>query len=171
MDTFFEQIVPKKTGIKEKSLLVLIWILACLISFVLLVVVGRLLAFGILLAALAFYGAYRLSQRFFIEFEYIVTNNTLDIDKIIAKSSRKRICSVEIPNVTEIKKLNGILPPLTNGETRVVSCDTDNKDAYILTVSGDNKRTTIIMAPNDRIKEGIVKSLPKYVANSAFKGE
>lgn len=169
MDTFFEQIVPIKRGIKENFLLVLIWLLACLISAVLFILTLKIPAFSILLAALVFYGTYRLSQRFFIEFEYIVTNNTLDIDKIIAKSSRKRICSVEIPDIVEVKPLNGTLPPAANGETRVVSCDTDVKGAYILTVSGDGKKTTVIMAPNDRIKEGIIKSLPKYVANSAFK--
>lgn len=169
MDTFFEQIITIKKSIKEVILLFLIWILACGLALFLLLLLG--IAMGFLAAALIAYGTYRLSQTFFIEFEYIVTNNLLDIDKIIAKSSRKRMASIEIPDISEIKKYQYSKTAPKGTERVLLTCNPEDKDAYEITVKSDNETLKIIMAPNEKIKDGIKKSLPKYIANSAFKGE
>ena len=53
-----------------------------------------------------FYYAYKLIKNSSIEYEYILTNNELDIDKIIAKSARKRMLTV---NFREIEICANIL--------------------------------------------------------------
>ena len=86
MDVFFEQIIPiKKTG-KTIVLFLGIWVLAALISalvFLFLVSFSPIFIFGI------GYGAYYLSSKLNVEYEYIITNGILDIDKIINKSSAR----------------------------------------------------------------------------------
>lgn len=51
-------------------------------------------SFFLLLLAGLVYGAYRLFISFNYEYEYIVTNGELDVDKIIARRSRKRMCTI-----------------------------------------------------------------------------
>lgn len=171
MDTFFEQIVPVKKGLKGALLLVLLWIAALILSFVAFLIIAKYLGafIGIVAVGLIFYGAYKLSQNFFIEYEYIITNGTLDVDKIIAKNSRKRILSFDIANISSIEKYNVGRVNNTN-EKYTFTCNADDENAYLMCVSKEGKpRMNIVFAPNDRIKEGIVKELPKYIGNSAFK--
>ena len=172
MDVFFEQILPIKKSVKEAILLFLIWILAGVLAVLALLLIG-ISMFSIIAVALIAYGTYRLSQTFFIEFEYIVTNNLLDIDKIIAKSSRKRMASIEISEITEIKKYKHSKnkPANKTGESVLLACNPEDENAYEITVKSDGEIIKLIMSPNERIKEGIKKSLPKYISNSAFKGE
>ena len=96
MDTFFEQIIAiKKTG-KAIAAIAGIWLLAFILCFLLFMFISYLAVFAFLLIAGVLFGAYKLSTRFNIEYEYIVTNGTMDIDKIISKSSRKRVLSFEL---------------------------------------------------------------------------
>ncbi len=170
MDTFFEQIVRvKKTG-KDYGIIIGIWIAACLVSYFAMLFLARLLPLALAAIFLVFYGAFKLSKMRFIEYEYIVTNDCLDIDKIVAKSSRKRVMSIDVKNVSSIEKfsLGAKLPE--GAEKTLVACDADSNEAYILTASAEGKgRSVLVFTPNDRVKEGIVKFLPKYIANSAFK--
>lgn len=170
MDTFFEQIVPIKKTAKDFFALVGIWVLAGVLAFFAFGFLSGLFIFALTVVGLIFYGAFRLSKMLFIEYEYIVTNGTIDIDKIIAKSSRKRVMSFEISGVNEIEKYNPN-KRLNQGEAKpVIACNINDPNAFRLHISKDGKgKQVLVFAPDDRIKEEIVKSLPKYIANSAFK--
>ncbi len=167
MDTFFEQIVAIKSTAKTWLAVIGIWLLALLISVAALLFLGT---FGVLIGAGVIYGAYKLASRFSVEYEYIVTNTTLDVDKIIARSSRKRELSCEIPAVERLEKYNPASPPVGNYKKFVMACSPDDPNAYFMVVSEEGKGTRLVVfSPDDRIKGAIVKSLPKYIANSAFK--
>ena len=92
MDTFFEQIIAVKKNGKAVAAIIGIWLAAFIVCFLLIMFMGFLGTFSLLLAAGALFGAYKLCTRFNLEYEYIVTNGTMDIDKIINKSSRKSFC-------------------------------------------------------------------------------
>ena len=47
---------------------------------------------GLVLIAFAWYGAYLLMSMQNIEYEYILTNSEIDIDKIMSKKARKKNC-------------------------------------------------------------------------------
>ncbi len=170
MDTFFEQIVPIKKTAKDFLLLILIWIAAGFVAFLAFSFLIKLFAFAVAAAGLVFYGAFRLSKMLFVEYEYIVTNGTMDIDKITAKSSRKRVMSFEICEVNEIEKYNPS-KPIPNGVSKsLVACDKDSQNAYSVVVLNKNKeKQFLVFTPNERIIEGMKKSLPKFISNSAFK--
>lgn len=171
MDTFFEQIMPiRKTG-KTWAAFLGIWLLAIVLSLaVVLFLMGFLGSIAFLLVIGIFYGAYKLSSRLSVEYEYIVTNGTMDIDKIIAKSSRKRVASFELSSVERVEKFNPNAKPVGNYAKTVIACDELDPNAYFMVASEEGKGSQLIVfSPDERIKGAVVKFIPKFIANSAFK--
>ena len=93
MDKFKEFIVKKELTTNEKLSRVFIGL--CSVSLgaavVLFTLGSTLMTFGILAGALCLYGGWKLITRYFVEYEYILTNFDLDIDKIIGRRKRKRL--------------------------------------------------------------------------------
>ena len=102
MDTFFEQIIAVRKDTKALISIAGIWVgffvLAAALWFLINVipVFSTVILFGIVLLG---YLAFKLTKKFSIEYEYIITNGCFDVDKIIAKSSRKRMMTFEISTV------------------------------------------------------------------------
>lgn len=171
MDTFFEQIISIKKSGKALAAIIGIWLAAFIVCFALIFyLVGFLGSFSFLLAFGALFGAFKLSTRFNTEYEYIVTNGTMDIDKIINKSSRKRVLSFELSGVTEIEKFNAARLSRINPKELCLACNTDDENAYLMVSSAEGKGTSyLVFAPDERLRGAIVKFVPKFVSNSAFK--
>ncbi len=172
MDTFFEQIVAIKKSRKNIIAFIAIWVLAlllCVFAFFLFMA-GFLGGLFILLLAGIVYGAYKLSSMLNIEYEYIVTNGTFDIDRIVNKSTRKRVASFDISIVSRLEKYNESL--LNNVDTKdiIFACNGEADNTYILVYQKPGKNAVyVVFAPNDKMKSAITKFLPKFIANSAFK--
>lgn len=169
MDTFYEQIVSIKKTTKSIVGIVVIWLMALLVStFLFMTMLLGSLTF--LLIAGVLYGAFKLTGLLNIEYEYIITNGTFDIDKIVNKSTRKRIASFEISLVSRLEKYN---PALLNGvdpKDIVFACNGNSDNTYFLVYQKEGKKPVyVVFEPIDKIKSAIVKYLPKFVANSAFK--
>lgn len=170
MDTFFEQITAVKKSGKDIAAITGIWLLAFIICFLLVLFMGYLGSFSLLLIAGALFGAFKLSFRFNVEYEYIVTNGTMDIDKIINKSSRKRVLSFELATVSRLEKFNQGLLSSVNSKEIVTACNLNDPEAYLMVSSTEGKGTSyLIFAPDERVRGAIVKFVPKFIANSAFK--
>lgn len=170
MDTFFEQITAVKKSGKDIAAITGIWLLAFIICFLLVLFMGYLGSFSFLLIAGALYGAFKLSCRFNVEYEYIVTNGTMDIDKIINKSSRKRVLSFELATVSRLEKFNQGLLSSVNSKEIVTACNLNDPEAYLMVSSTEGNGTSyLIFAPDERVRGAIVKFVPKFIANSAFK--
>ncbi len=170
MDTFFEQITAVKKSGKDIAAITGIWLLAFIICFLLVLFMGYLGSFSFLLIAGARFGAFKLSFRFNVEYEYIVTNGTMDIDKIINKSSRKRVLSFELATVSRLEKFNQGLLSSVNSKEIVTACNLNDPEAYLMVSSTEGKGTSyLIFAPDERVRGAIVKFVPKFIANSAFK--
>lgn len=170
MDTFFEQITAVKKSGKDIAAITGIWLLAFIICFLLVLLIGYLQSFSFLLIAGALFGAFKLSCRFNVEYEYIVTNGTMDIDKIINKSSRKRVLSFELATVSRLEKFNQGLLSSVNSKEIVTACNLNDPESYLMVSSTEGKGTSyLIFAPDERVRGAIVKFVPKFIANSAFK--
>ncbi len=164
MDTFFEQIVVIKKTAKDIILLALIWILALGVSvFAFLALSG----IGVLIMAGCIYGAFRLSNFFFNEYEYIVTNGIMDVDRIIAKSTRRREASFDLSKVDRLEKYNPNMKIEGNFKKQIFACNKDDENAYLLVADGG--KICIVFSPDERIKSAIVKFVPRFLSNSAFK--
>ena len=171
MDTFFEQIVAIKKNGKSIAAITGLWFLALILTAILLLFPIPIVSnFSLFLICGIFFGAYKLSTRFNIEYEYIITNGTMDVDKIINKSSRKRILSFDLANTSRLEKFNvGMLNSL-NQKDIILACNPDDSNAYLLVAGKEgNKTYTLIFSPEERLKGAIVKFVPKYISNSAFR--
>lgn len=171
MDTFYEQITAvKKTG-KSWAAIIGIWLLALIVMAISVLLMGTMLSFiAVFLFAGAIYGAYKLSCRFSVEYEYIITNGTVDIDKIMSKSMRKRVLSFNLSDVSRLEKYNPAAQINGKFSSKIIACNQNDPNAYLMVASiKDNGEVLIVMSPNDRMKGAMVKFLPKYIANSAFK--
>lgn len=170
MDTFFEQIIAvRKTG-KAIAAVIGLWLAAFILAALIFLFIGPFSPFSLLLFAGIIYGAWKLSSRFNIEYEYIITNGTMDIDKIINKGARKRVASFELGNVSRLEKFNPAALNSLNAKQSVIACDLTSPDAYLMVSSSEQKGSTaVVFAPDDRIKSAVVKFIPKFIANSAFK--
>lgn len=169
MDTFFEQIISvKKTG-KAIACIIGIWLLAVLISVVAFLFLPIPSLLFLLIVGL-FFTALKLSGKFNIEYEYIITNGTMDVDKIINKGSRKRILSFELSSVSRLEKFNPSLLNSVKPKEVVMACDSADQNAYLMVVSREGKGTYyLVFSPDERIQSAIIKSIPKFIANTAFK--
>lgn len=170
MDTFCEQIVSiKKTGVAV-ALFLGLWFLAVLICvFAFLLFFGVNPAIPFLISCGAIYGAYKISSLLNIEYEYIITNGTLDIDKIVNKSKRIRLTTVELGTVSNLEKYN---PQKNYGNDKSLpfACDKTDPNAYFITAATQSgKVKSFVFAPNEKLQDAMVKFMPKFISNSAFK--
>ncbi len=163
MDTFVEQIVAiKKTG---KT-----WAAYFLISLIAIILMAASYLFFrsifIALDALIFWGAYKLYSMLGVEYEYIITNSTMDIDKIIAKSSRKRVVSFDLSAVLSIEKYTGILHPDIE-KNCIFVCNKNDENAYVLTYKSEGKpKQAFVFAPNEKMISGMKNFLPRHICEN-----
>lgn len=163
MDVFFEQLVTIKKTAKTYLAYVLIALAAIIIMAAALWLFGNL---AVIVVFLVLYGAYKLYSMLSLEYEYIITNSTMDIDKIVAKSSRKRILSFELTAVERIEKYRKELPEdiIKNA---VFACNGNEENAIVLVIHPEGKgKQSVVVAPDERMTEAMKKFLPKYVAEN-----
>ncbi len=102
MDRFSEQLIKKEATGKD------MFIRGLDIAAALAIIAALIFAFAFIgivsLAVIAavIWGLVWLLQGTSVEYEYIVTNDDLDIDKIIGRRKRKRLITVSLKTVTEI---------------------------------------------------------------------
>ena len=169
MDTFFEQIVSIKKSGKIIAIFLAVWIFAVAVCLLLILsgIVGPITP--ILVIAIG-YGAWWLTAKLNIEYEYIVTNGTMDVDKIINKASRQRVSSFELGKVERVEKYNDHLLQNVKKENIVFACNKDDPNAYLIVASKeDTKVNYIVFSPSEKLQNAIKKFLPKFISNSAFK--
>lgn len=101
MDLFMEHIVKHKRTGKDYGIIagivilgaILLYFSQIMLAIQFLATLWLLVAVGIIFFVVVFI------KRTDVEFEYILTNNELDIDRITAKSSRKRVFNVDFSTV------------------------------------------------------------------------
>ncbi len=163
MDTFVEQIVAiKRTG-KTWGAYFGIAFLAIILLTVSLIFLKTLFP---VLAALIFYGVFKLYSMLNIEYEYIITNSTMDIDKIISKSSRKRVVSFDLSAVQRIDKYTGALPADVAKDC-FFACNKKDENTFVLYYKQEGKpQRAFVFAPNEKMVEGMKKFLPHHICDS-----
>ena len=176
MDTFFEQIVGIRATLKSSLSVMGIWLGFFVVSLAIFFltqyvpILSALFGFIAMLIIVLGYFTFKLTKRFSIEYEYIITNGCFDVDKIIARSSRKRMMSFEISTVEAVEKFNPNSLPTREFRQKLFACNLDDPNAYYMIISEEGKGTSLLVfAPNERIQGAVKKFLPKYIANSAFK--
>ena len=160
MDVFCEYIVKVKKNPVELTISALGIILAViLLGFSLFFLFTPFSSFVLLIDAGVVYGAYILITHFNVEYEYILTNGDIDIDKIIAKRKRKRVLSFSTKEFE-------IVAPYKQGEnyTNVLDLGTRNyENAYYAVFSKDGQKKTLVFNPPQKMIEAMKTYSPRTV--------
>lgn len=110
MDTYLERIIKKKYTAKEIILTIILYIAAAFLSgivFIASFIHPLIMQFSLPISVGLFAGAWWLAQKFNVEYEYIVTNDELDVDRIVSRRSRKRMLTVSARKFDHFGKAYG----------------------------------------------------------------
>ena len=104
-----------------------------------------------------------------IEYEYIVTNSELDIDKIMSKRGRKRLVTVDMHDVKLMASIdddtcNDVYKnPPENVKVLNYSALHENLSTYFMDCMVDEKRTIVVFQPTDKMVEALWKYNPRAI--------
>lgn len=166
LDYFTENIVKRKKDAKDIVLSAII-VVGALLVFLILCYIGLLtglMQILFLFACGALWGAYILLGKLSIEYEYIVTNGEMDVDKIMQRRKRKRIITVKAKNIRSIE-------PIRADNTtykQVIDASRNDKnatDTYML-ITEDNIK--IIFNPSEKMLKIFAKFRPQSVKGITF---
>lgn len=163
MDTFFEQIVKvKRTGGQIAAIVGIILLTVIVLWAVVFIGIPMIGSLSFIVGFGACWGAYKLITRTFVEYEYIFTNGDLDVDKIIARSSRKRVASVNCAAAERYGKYNPAARVSDSVKKVYMCCDADDENAkFIIAPTKKEGTVMIVFAPDERLRGVIEKAVPR----------
>ncbi len=178
MDVFYEQIVVKQSTptdiLKKVGLIVAALAVIVLVMFILPVVPEPTIAsifgsIGLFLAAGAIYGTWFLLTSMNVEYEYILTNGEIDIDKIIARRKRKRLVTVNARNFTEMGKYSPAQHKGKSYPATIMACTNPEAEDCWYAVADHPKHGSCLLVfnPNEHIRSG----MKQYVKRAALKDD
>lgn len=160
-ENYIEQIVPckppKGTG-AVKVLLVVLCVISCIL--ILIPYVGVFLTAAVIIFTIFIFRGYNY------EYEYTYVDGELDVDKIIAKSKRKRL------NSFDFKRLELAAPVgsqeamrLEQGKYKTFDYTSNMSDArvYVAYVMNNNEMVRLLFEPNDSMLKEINYISPRKV--------
>ena len=168
-DVFIEKIVKRrKTG---KDMLLIGLILTIIpIAFLASLIIG--LEFGMLLFAGSIYLVYRLITGMNVEYEYILTNDDISIDKIIARRRRKRMYNGSCKNFTIIAPVSDRAFDTNRKNDRVKLLDfssgSDPKTQWFFTTKSNDKQILVVFEPDDRYLQTFRRFNPRAMMNAGM---
>ncbi len=158
MDYFNENLVQRKKTGKDIILIIAAILLGIALSVFLLPFIFTQFIGQLVLLAIAgvWYGVYVIITRRRVEFEYIVTNNEMDVDKIVAKRKRSRLFTLNTKEIEVMAPLND--PDFQREQQNVniaerLDISSGNPEArrYFAVFMKDTKRTFIIFEPTRKM--------------------
>ena len=91
-----------------------------------------------------------------VEYEYSVVDNTLNVDKIIAKRRRKKIVRLRIDEIKEMVKFNEKYTGKKINKYFIAVDDVNDDDVYAFTFYNEARgNLAVVMKPNNTILEGM----------------
>lgn len=160
MDVFCEQLVKKKTTAMDwlkRIGIVFAGLILIYCGFFILPAFGSLFStIGGLLAIAAGYGVWYLITYMNTEYEYILTNGEVDIDKILAQRKRKRLITFKIRDVSEFGLYHPERQSAASYDATVFACSDPKDPNTYYAVIPEHKtlgKCIVIFNPNDSVLE------------------
>lgn len=174
-DVFVERMVKKK--FETLDLLVVVGVIAgiVLLSLVGFVVGFLVMAFPmitLLVIAGAVFGGYKLISMRMLEFEYSLTNGFVTVDKIMNRSSRKRMTSFECSSCEDVglyQEQEARLKTRSFDNRIFATQYADHRDSWFMIVhSGKTGKTLVVFDPDEDLQEAIKKFIPRSLKFEKF---
>ncbi len=163
MDTYSEQLVTRASTGADKAKKILISAGAILLATILmwLSVIFTMYTL-ILLVFVVLGGAVYLVSNMDVEYEYIVTNSEMDVDKIIGRRKRKRMITIDLQSAEDMA------PYPASEDIKVeatvhASTGYENDAYYLLAQHGTYGKIMLIFNPNKKTREAIMQEVPNQL--------
>lgn len=174
-DVFIERMIKKK--FEGRDILILIGVLVgiLVLSFVGFVVGFLILAFPmvtLLVVAGAVFGGYKLISMCMLEYEYSLTNGFVTVDKIMNRSTRKRMTSFECETCEDIGLYgeNEVRLKQRSFDQRVFAtkCSDRRNSWYMIVQSKKTGKTLLVFDPDEELLEAVKKFIPRHLKFEKF---
>lgn len=173
MDIFLEQLVKHKKTTADYVKIVLLTIAAVVITVVgfiaNLMFSKYLFGLGYLVIAGIWYGYYLLFQTFNIEYEYIMTNDEMDIDKVVAKRGRKSVITVNFREIEICARANDgeykSMAENTDGLSKVIDATGERNadNVYFVDFHDDGGKCRVFFQPTEKMLDAAYKFNPRLI--------
>ncbi len=174
-DVFLERLVKKRTETSDILLYVGILLGIVVVSgigFVLGFLVFGVPTLTLLIAAAAVFGGYKLISMRMLEYEYSLTNGYVAVDKIMNRSTRKRMTAFECDSCEDIGPYAGNEERLKNRsfDTRIFATEFgDHRGSWYMIVRGKNTgKTLVVFDPDEEFQEALKKFIPRQLRFEKF---
>ena len=177
MDSYVEQLVAHKQNIKD-FLVKVVMILSIFAVLALGLVFGALVnsyfvAVGVFLATFDIYFCWYVITGRDVEYEYIVTHNNLQIDKVMAKRRRKSVLSVDIKTIECFDKItnNTLNPDRCDKVMYLGTYDDDPQQYNFIVTTTRYGKVFVVFAPNEKILNAMKQHLKPEIKVQLFKNQ
>ena len=164
MDIFTEYIVKHRLEAKDVLIQIGTGFLAMILTvlaFGLTAIPGISFLITLIIAGI-WYGAYWVIKSRYVEYEYILTNSALDFDKIMARSKRKRLLSLDLKEIEILAPVNN--DAYKNQVTKIYDCTGDGKNGvYFIDFMGERGRERVLFQPSEKILDFAYKFNPSKI--------
>jgi hypothetical protein len=166
MDIFHEQIVKKPNTPLRIAARVGIAFGAALLAAIVLFLLMTFFPMAVLIAGALVYLGWYLASSFNVEYEYILTNDDFDIDKIIAKRKRKRLVSMKVSSFSDFFPYTA--ETAQAGNRTLVSCAGTGYQTYAADFKHDRLgECRLVFSPSDEMLAELVKVFPRALRAKA----
>lgn len=160
MDDFYtEQLIKKQANSKDtlkKVGLIAVTVVSVLLAFV--------IPIGIILPIVMIIIDVLVIRSLNVEYEYVFVNGDLDIDKIMNKSRRKRMFSIDAEQMELLAPVGAVeLMQYKKAKTYDYTSGTGKAPVYALIASDKGEVKQILFEPNETIIEGFFIKAPRKV--------
>lgn len=158
-DFYSEHLVKKKREAKEtviKAVMIVLTVLGFLFNI--------FIPFGIVLACLLVVADVVTFRRLDIEYEYMYLNGELDIDMILHKERRKKLCSIRLEDIEIIAPTGAVeLDNYKNIQVTDYSSRYEGAETYdvVCSVSGEKRR--VRFEPKEAVLQDMWMRAPRKV--------
>ena len=169
-DIYLEYILKKKKTGGQKAIIAVIIFAAIIVSLALLLLIFATATAlsGTQFGSFSFSIGLVLMSMQNIEYEYILTNSEIDIDKIMSKKARKRIASFDFKEINICANINDNehnhdYKNVTVSKTFDVTGDKSRGNVYFVDYSQDSENYRVLFQPTSKMIESIKRFNPRNV--------
>lgn len=163
-DIYKEYLVKRKKKISDLAMQVGIVVLGLVLALLGFSFLGGFL--GSIVSIIVVFGGYKLFLKIDKEYEYILTNNELDIDVIYSKQDRKRLYSLNMKKIDIMVSVqNKDYENQLKRQAKVINASDGNltKETYAILVPEDNGYKKILITPDEKFLDYLYKVAPSKV--------
>lgn len=168
MEIFKEYIVDKKKEPVDTAISAGIVVAALIVTYILMQVMLLNMQFfagiGLLLIVGCWYFAIRLIRNRNIEYEYILTNHELDIDKIMARSTRKRIITIDLHKIEDCGSIKDTDCENCGRKIKNYAGDINGERVYYIDIFEEAEPVRVLFQPSSAILEAMKLVNPRKVS-------